>query len=284
MTQETVDGFRFQKNIDGTRKLIIESSRLDECIKYIQEKNITTITINSFQGYDLSDIQFLEELKDVLEGLHLPETKFDNKVVNSLHKLRFLGLADNKRDIIDLSNFPDLESLACEYSIRLKGLETCEKLVYLTLTGYKSEMKNLNNLPLLEKLKEFHLFKTDFLSLEGIDKFRNLKKVEIFGAPKLETIGALENLANSLTELEIEKCKKINDFEILRKLKALRKLRLSDSGVIKNMAFLEELSELEFISFWGTNVLDGNLNYCKGIDYVGFDNKRHYTHKSEEFR
>lgn len=284
MMEEIVDGFKFQKNIDGTKKLIIESSRLDECIKYIQQGNSTTITINSFQGYDLPDIEFLEEVKDMLEGLHLPETKFDIKVVNSLHNLRFLGLADNKKDIIDLNNFPKLESLACDFSARLKGLERCEKLVYLTLTGYKSKMKSLNNLPLLEKLKEFHLFKTDILSLEGIEKFRNLEKFEIFSAPKLETIDSLEYLAGSLLELEIEKCKKINDFEVLGKLKALKKLRLSDSGSIKNLAFLEELSELKFVSFWGTSILDGDLNYCKGIDFVGFDNKRHYTHKLEEFR
>ena len=53
---------------------------------------------------------------------------------------------------------------------------------------------------------------------------------------------------------------------------------------MKSLAFVKELPHLEFISFWDTNVLDGNIKYCEGINYVGFDNKRHYTHKSEQFK
>lgn len=281
---EIVDGFKFQKGIDGSRKLIIESSKLDACIKYVLDGNIKSITINYFQGYDLPDIHFLNKLSDVLEGLHLPETKFDNQVVNTLHKLKFLGFADNKKDVIDLINFPKLESLACDYSSRLKGLETCKNLQNLALTGYKSKNKNLNEIPLFLELREFFLFKTDVTNLHGIERFCNLKKLEIFSASKLETIAELQALSNSLDEIIIEQCKKINDYEILGKVKSLKKIILSESGEIKSLYFLKELPRLEFISFWGTNVLDGNIKYCEGINFVGFDNKKHYTHKSEQFK
>ena len=284
MGPEIIDGFKFQKGIDGSRKLIIESSKLDACIKYVLEGNIKSITINYFQGYELPDIHFLNKLSDILEGLHLPETKFDNQVVNSLHKLKFLGFADNKKDVIDLSNFPNLESLACDYSSRLKGLETCKNLIDLTLTGYKSESKDLSEVPLFLNLKELSLFKTDITTLQGIEHYSNLKKLEIFSASKLERIAPLQVLSNSLEELQIEQCKKIKDFEVLGKVQSLKKIILSESGEIKSLAFVKELPHLEFISFWGTNVLDGNIKYCEGVNYVGFDNKKHYTHKSEQFK
>jgi hypothetical protein len=277
MGPEIIDGFKFQIGIDGSKKLIIESSKLDACIKYVLDGNIKSITINCFQGYELPDIHFLSKLSNVLEGLHLPETKFDNQTVNTLHKLKFLGFADNKKDIIDLSNFPNLESLACDYSSRLKGLDTCKNLIDLTLTGYKSKNNNLSEMPSFLHLKELFLFKTDITTLQGIERFSNLRKLEIFSASKLEAITSLQVLSNSLEEIQIEQCKKVKDYEILGEVKSLKKIILSESGEIKSLAFVRKLPLLEFISFWGTNVLDGNIKYCEGINYVGFNNKRHYT-------
>jgi hypothetical protein len=69
MGPEIIDGFKFQRGIDGSRKLIIESAKLGACIKYILDGNIKSITINYFQGYELPDIQFLYKLSDILEGL-----------------------------------------------------------------------------------------------------------------------------------------------------------------------------------------------------------------------
>lgn len=279
-----IDGFKFQLGIDGSKKLIIESSKLDACIKYVLEGNIKAITINYFNGYELSDINFLSSLSNVLEGLHLPETKFNNLVINTLHKLKYLGFADNKKDIIDLSNFPNLESLACDYSIRLKNLEACKNLKYLTLTGYKSKSKDLSDLPLFENLLELSLFKPDITSLNGIERFSNLEKLEIYSGSKLETISSIRTLSNNLSEIQVIQSKRIKDMEIIGELQSLKKIILSESGEIKSLAFIKRLPLLEFISFWGTNVLDGNIKYCEGLNYVGFDNKRHYTHKAEQFK
>jgi hypothetical protein len=45
----------------------------------------------------------------------------------------------------------------------------------------------------------------------------------MFSASKLETIAVLQDLSNSLEEIQIEQCKKIDDFEILGKIKSLKK-------------------------------------------------------------
>jgi len=283
MGPTTIDGFKFQIGTDNSRKLIIESDRIDQCIKYILDGNSKSITINYFQGYKLDDINFLKVVSNHIEGLHLPETKFDTKIVNTLHKLKFLGIADNKKDVIDLSNFPDLEHLACEYSTRLKGLETCRKLKSLTLTAFNPKSKNLYDLPEFPQLIDLNLFITNVTTLQGIERFYNLKEIEIFRAPKLETISALCDLTNTLEEIQIEQSKKIKDFEILGKIPFLKKIILSESGEIRSLSFIKKLPSLKFISFWGTNIWDGNLDYCEGLDFVGFDNKRHYNHKSEEF-
>jgi hypothetical protein len=38
MGPEIIDGFKFQRGIDGSRKLIIESAKLGACIKYILDE------------------------------------------------------------------------------------------------------------------------------------------------------------------------------------------------------------------------------------------------------
>ncbi len=283
MIKETKEGFKIQVGSDGSELLIIESSKLEACIKYVLDGNINAIIINHFQGYELSEINFLNRLTKVLEGLHIPETKFDLKGINSLHKLRFLGLADNKKDVVDLINFPNLENLACDYSIRLRGLEYCKNLKFLSLTRYKTKTKDLSLLPSLPHLKELSLFITDIDCLQGIEKYGTLKKLELFRASKLETIKDLETLPNSIEEIQIEQSKKIQDYEILGNLHYLEKIILSDAGEIKTLSFLKTLPNLKFISFVNTNVLDGDLSFCEGIEYVGFINKRHYSHKFEQF-
>lgn len=284
MVKETKEGLKILVGIGGQESLFINSDRLSDCLKYLHNNNLRFITINSFQGYNAKDIAFLAELKDFLEGLSILETHFDYGVVNELHKLKYLGIPDNGKDVIDLKNFPDIEMCGITFSQRLQGLESCRNLKSLTISNYKSKTKDLMAMPILESLEHLILIKTDINSLNSIGHFRNLKKLEVLSASKLESIAALQELSNSLEEFQVEQCKKINNYEILGKIKSLRKIILSESGEVKSLAFVKELPHLEFISFWGTNVLDGNIKYCEGINYVGFDNKKHYTHKSEQFK
>jgi Leucine-rich repeat (LRR) protein len=250
----------------------------------LYNNNLRYISIDYFQGYKAKDIAFLVQLKDFLEGLSVSETLFDYSIIKQLHKLKYLGIPDNGNDVIDLKNFPDIEMCGVTFSERLQGLESCSNLKSLTVSNYKSKIKDLSALPSLNNLEHLSLIKTDITTLQGIERFSNLKKLEMFSASKLETIAALQALSNSIEEIQVEQCKKINDYETLGKVKSLKKIILSESGEIKSLAFVKELPRLEFISFWGTNVLDGNIKYCEGINYVGFDNKKHYTHKSEQFK
>ncbi len=284
MVKETKEGLKILTGVNGQESLFINSDRLSDCINYLRSNDLRFITINSLQGYKAKDIAFLIELKDFLEGLSILETHYDFGVVNELHKLKYLGIPDNGKDVIDLKNFPDIEMCGVAFSERLQGLESCSNLKSLTVSNYKSKTKDLSALPSLNNLEHLSLIKTDITTLHGIERYSNLKKLEIFSASKLEAIVALQALSNSLEEIQVEQCRKINDYEALGKVKSLKKIILSESGEIKSLAFVKELPRLEFISFWGTNVLDGNIKYCEGINYVGFDNKKHYTHKSEQFK
>src|SRR5258707_12698135 len=111
MIETTPEGYKILIGKSGSKRFMIDSDRIDECVEYIKKHDLRFIGINSYIGYKKSDIAFLAEIADFLEGVIIPETKFDTSIVNTLHKLTTLGFADNKKTKIDLSNFPNLSAL-----------------------------------------------------------------------------------------------------------------------------------------------------------------------------
>ena len=284
MTEITAEGHRFFIGTDTRKVFVFDSDRIREGIEYIRQHDLRTIEINSFLGYKKKDINFLSEIADFLEGIIVPEDFADISILNSLHKLKTLGFSDNKKDVIDLSNFPELSTLACDYSKRLVSLETCEELKSLTLSGFNTKAKDLSALPKLSSLKELNLFLTNIESLDGIEKYKTLEKLSLFRASKLERIGKLQEINKSLMEIDIEACKRISDYPALGNLDKLKKLMIGNSSEIPTLAFVRNMDSLEFFSFVETNVKDGDLTPCIGLKYVGFGNKRHYNLKSKDFK
>jgi len=283
MVETTPEGYKILTRADGSKEFMIDSDRLDECIEYIKRMDIRLIGINSFLGYKKREISFLSKLTDFVEGIIIPENLSDISILNSLHKLKTLGFADNKKTIIDLSNFPDLSTLACDYSPRLRGLETCEQLRSLTFSGYRSDDRTVEKLPRLSSLVTLDLFVSNILSLVGIDSFPLLKELTLFRASRLEDISALRKINSTLTMIEFDSCKRINNYDTLAELTKLKRLIIANSGEIPSLDFVRGLHELDFLSFVGTDIKDGDLSPCIGIKYVGFDDKRHYNMKFTDF-
>jgi Leucine-rich repeat (LRR) protein len=284
MIIETKEGFKILVTAAGHKQFFMDSDRISDSIKFLRKHNLRCVAINSFQGYKSNEIDFLKQLTDFLEGIIIPESKYNIGIVNNLHNLRYLGFVNNHSDIIDLSNFPKLETLACDYSEQLARLDTCNHLQSLTLSNYDSKENNLLALPKLSELLHLSLIHTKIASLKGIGKFAKLKKLEIYGAMNLDNIEEMEKLSDTLEILEIERSKKVKDYTVIKELIKLERIRISECGRIETLSFIKYLRNLKFLSFVGTNILDGNLSYCKGLSYVGFDDKKHYSHKMVEFK
>jgi len=91
----------------------------------------------------------------------------------------------------------------------------------------------------------------------------------------------------NLEELEIHTCRAVGSIEEVGFLPRLRKLHLNNDGEIKTLKPLEKLDSLESVFFYeSTNVLDGDLSPLfrqKSLARVSFQNRRHYSHRREDF-
>jgi len=276
-----MERFIVNEGTDGRKKLIINSLYPEDCCDYAMANNIRSVTL--YPGYYThADLNPVLKLQDFIEGLILNE-KIDFGELCQFKKLKFLGALDNKKNIVNLTCFPDLETLACNVTKRLKGLESCKKLKSLTISYYNPGSKDLAELPFLPSLEHLNVIKTRIATLDGIERFPGLKKLEIYGAPALKTIRQLKFLPN-IDEIWFETCKKVKDYDTLGGVKPLKKIVLTNSGEIPSLGFVRELPSLKFISFVGTNVLDGDISHCNELKYVGFNDKRHYNHKMKDFK
>lgn len=275
------EGFRITTGTDGVDKLLFDSKRAKECADFAIKQNIRRINLYRGNGYEADNLDPILPLKDFIEGLLISEkTKIDK--LHLFKKINYLCLPNDIADDVDLSIFKDITSLTFQFSKRINGLDACRNLHSIVIRNYKSTSGNLADLPIFPVLHELVLSQTLINSLQGIEKFTNLGEFEAFRAYNLKSIAPLQLLIK-LEKVKFESCKKIMDFEMLGNISSLKKIILLDSGMVKSLSFVKKLSSLETITFWGTRVLDGDISYCEGIKNVGFDNKRHYTHKAEDF-
>jgi hypothetical protein len=154
------------------------------------------------------------------------------------------------------------------------------KVEYTILRHLKHKMTAFDNLPDSDKLSYMNLTWANIKDLQGIDKYSNLKRLELHYCTKLETGSGISHLRKTLQHLHINRSKKFAITDELLSLNELRVLCLNACGPIDNLSFLKNFPNLIDFRFVDTNVIDGDLTPIiehPTIRSVGFLNKRHYN-------
>ncbi|WBW97206.1 hypothetical protein [Oceanirhabdus sp. W0125-5] len=274
------NGFKFLSGLNS-QYIVIESNRLEQYLNYIKNNEISSIYISSL--YFLEDnIDFLLDLIFV-KKINISATSIKNyDGLKHLKNLKELILS-NLNTKVDLSNNIFLETLSIDLDKKIVGLEKLSSLKKFKIWKYKPKSRNLTELSNLSSIEELTVTQSTITSLKGCGKFKNLKKLELNYINKLEFIDQLELNADILKSLRIDNCKKIKNHNYVSCLKELELLSFCDCDKISTIEFIRNLPKLKQFMFVNTNVIDGDLSPCLGLEYVGFSNKRHYSHKCEDF-
>lgn len=154
------------------------------------------------------------------------------------------------------------------------------KVEYIILWHLKHREASFDNLPNSEKLLYLELNWANIKDLQGIEKFSNLKRLELHYCTKLETDLGISQLSKTLQYLHINRSKKFSFTDELLSLTELRVLCLNACGPINDLSFLKHFPNLIDFRFVDTNIIDGDLTPIiehPTIRSVGFLNKRHYN-------
>jgi hypothetical protein len=161
----------------------------------------------------------------------------------------------------------------------LSGIE------YLILWHHKTGDGTFGNLPEIPALKYLEINWSTATSLEGVQRFRGLRRLELHYCTKLVSVARVCDLRGSLRHLRVDRSKKLSDHTVVTCCQGLTTLVLNDCGSLESLAFLHQLPALESFRFVDTKVIDGDLQPL--IDHpalrrAGFLDKRHYSHTSRQ--
>jgi hypothetical protein len=165
--------------------------------------------------------------------------------------------------------------------------KTFENSEYAIIWHLKEKLKSFDNLSVNEKLSYLELNWANIKNFDGIEKFKNLKRLELHYCVKLENDFGLSRLKDSLKFLHINTSEKFKFTNELLQLKKLKVLCLNACGTIDNLDFLKNFPNLIDFRFVDTDILDGNLKPIlehPTIRTVGLLNKKHYNYKDEKLK
>lgn len=265
-------------------RAVLKTSWSDQLAGFLIDSGTVELELNQAKGWKGNDLSFLSELPH-LKSFEIFDFSIRNIApIHSLHNLRRLGVTTYCRTELDFSAFPELESCGLEWRPRAVSLFDCVTLRRLFVNRYKgkdlapfSQLVNLESLAILNALVE---------SLCGLSALNRLRSLRLGGLKRLTSLAGIEALRN-LEELEIHTCRAIGSIEEVGSLLRLRKLHLNNDGDVRSLKPLERLNDLESVLFYeSTNVLDGDLSpllRLPNLSRVSFQNRRHYSHRREEF-
>ncbi|PEZ02903.1 hypothetical protein CN326_19100 [Bacillus sp. AFS018417] len=267
--------------IDGTVQ--IHGSRINEYVDFINTHNFKSVYINSLR-YEPTHINFLKDCPQI-EKLSIGSSYItDFSGLYRLKNLKSLSLDELAVPInlAELESFTNLETLYIQWNKNITGFECCPNLRELLIWKYKPKQKNLEELASLTNLEKLTITQGNIDSLKGCGAFPKLTKLEINYLRNIEYIDEIEKNSSTLKWLEFGNCSKIKNHSYVSCLKELETLIFASCGDIQNLQFVKELLKLKHLSFVDSNIVDGNIEPCNGIHFVGFNDKRHYSHKFEE--
>lgn len=293
-------GFLIREN-DYGNSLILEDSKINESIEFVNNESLEALEINSALGYNKKDLDILNLFPSIkhirignhtininglsflkkLETLYLGEEsnqKFDFTVFKNLKRCSF-GWRKNADSIFEIKNLNWLSIAKFPYT-SLEKVSVFKDLTYLGIGNCKLEKLSCSlELPKLNTLKIRSL--PLITSLDGINSYPNVNDFEIYNLKNLSNLNSIKSLVK-IKKLEFENCKKLGNINQISHLYNLETLYINNCENIESLKPINDLKKLkEFLFIESTNIVDGNLNPIKNklFEVLSFQERKHYSHK-----
>jgi hypothetical protein len=250
----------------------------------MRRDDVRELYLNHARGWSGATLDFLETIPELVAFSILDFTIKDVTPIHRLSALRSLEVSTYCKTLIDFHRFPELERCVFYWRSGSESLFEREALRWLFLHRYSGSTSD----PFagLIGLQELSIANSELREIESLAALKSLRCLGLYNLKKLVSLRGLEELAQ-LDALEVNGCKGIRQIDELAALVHLRRLQLNDDGPIASLSPLRGASGLEEVLFYeSTNVLDGDLSplaELPRLQHISFQNRRHYSHKRENF-
>jgi len=210
-----------RENLAG-KYLIIHANYFSEGMEYADQIKIPQIQLRGIIGIENIDFRIdfseLEKLSDSLRYLSIAGVleNIDNfESIYLLKNLEEINFQDTQKFTIDISKFPKIKHLGCDYwkgLINIGNAHSLKSIVMRKLTD--TIFKQFSE---LEKLEILHIYYSKITTLKSIEGLP-IEYLCVAHNRSLENIQAIKTL-KKIKRIKIEKCKKIVDYNFLEELK-----------------------------------------------------------------
>lgn len=281
---DAASGLNFRHTDGFDDLLLVDSDKMDATLNYIKMHGSANLELNSSWGFKLKDLRFLDGVEYLIKGLAIVENKLSLIGLEKLRNLEHLSLTDELNQPVKFDEFRKLEYCVLTWNKVYSEAIFPANINQMQIWSYKPKFGfNEESLLNLRNVTKIKLVQAAISDLSLLNYCGNLTYVDIAYCRVLTDISALVKHANSLIRLDIDKCKKIADFNPFNELVKLQWLNLCGCKSIPSLSFLQNLPEVNHCVFYDTVIEDGDLSYLRGIDQVAFNNKSHYSLKSKDF-
>jgi hypothetical protein len=267
-------------NEDGVISIEITPSNIDVAVKYIKEKKISSIFLESKIGDKFKSYDFLNEIKELVREISLINSTSKIEDFPILNNVKKLFISEYKEKII-FNRFPNLKEVSFDWNSKIEFGDN-SKIEKLIIWGFATKSKNLNELSGLRKISRIEINQTNITSLKGIENLNTLVSLKIYQASKLSSIKDLNNSTN-IRHFLVDTAKRIVDYDLIENIKSLNTLAFNNCGDISNLLFIDRMTNLKEFRFVNTKIIDGDISPCLKLQNVFFNDKKHYSHKYKYF-
>jgi len=253
-------------------------------LEFLLDRNIKELELNDGKGWAGNNIDFLKYMP-TLSALTVIDFKIKiYRCYSLIQGLKCLQISTLSNDAVDFNSFPSLVDCSFDW---IKGSESLFDVVTLEkLYLNKFDGKNSASFSKLYNLNELSILNSNITNLFGLINLNKLESLRLANLRKITSLEGIQNLKN-LRHLEIHRCRSISTIDEIFELYNLIDLLLIDLGDIETIAGIENLQDLNMFMFYeSTNIKDGNLvplTKLRNLKKISFQNRRHYTHKREDF-
>jgi len=277
-----IEGFKVYLETNGKKSIIINSDCIDECMRVYAENNLEGVAVTTSHDYKFQNVNFLSKYPEI-EHLSISDGIDNIESIHTLHNLKSLLISGKNRKI-DFSHFPLLEELIAEWSPGFLNMDKCAYLNSLSFLNYSPKSKDCSSLSVMPWVKRLEITRSTIFTLNGLEEFDQLEELEFNYCNKLETLCCLDESRETLVSLRLDHCKSIKNHEYVTQFARLDTLAYNNGGVIPSIKFIKMMASLKAFMFVGTDVIDGDMRPCIGLEYAGFSNKKHFSHTMEQIK
>ena len=272
-----IDDYLFYGEKGVPKEMLLTGYNLSQELEYLEKIGLNTIWVNrAFCGNRIQDLSFLKDYP-FIRGLCVYKENINLEGVYNLHQLEWLSVENGKG--LHFAEFPELKRLNAKY---ITDFRFPDKLTELYIWHTKIKGGSLSNISLPRSLKRFDLLFSNIVDCQGLPP--ELNRLGLSYCRNLTSLNGLETVTDQLTYLELDHCRKLEDYSSLADCVNLQRLLVLDCTKFQNLSFAKEMKKLEFFSFYGTDVLDNDLSPLLHIPKVSFKNKKEYNYSFRDFK